>query len=70
MTTPPRPLSPYDEGRLPLASHALQEKRIASERRTPRLYSVPHETLQRRLQGIQPKHETTSASRNLRLVEE
>jgi hypothetical protein len=70
MTQQQHPLSPCREGRILLASRALHEKRVTSQRKVSRLYSVPRTTLHRQLQGTQPKHETTSVNRKLSTTEE
>ena len=58
------------EGRVLLASRALQEKRVTSQRQAAMLYDAPRTTLRRRLRGIQPRLETASVNRKLLAVEE
>jgi hypothetical protein len=70
MLQPQRPLSPQRQGRCLLATQALQLKQVQSQRLASRLYSVPRTTLQPRLQGIRPKHETTPHNRKLSSTKE
>jgi hypothetical protein len=58
------------EGRTLLASRALQEKRVTSQRQAASLYDAPRTTLRRRLRGTQPRSETASVNRKLLAVEE
>ena len=58
------------EGRVLLASRALQEKRITSQRQAAMLYDAPRTTLRRRLRGTQPRSETASVNRKLSATEE
>ncbi|RAR00893.1 plasma membrane calcium-transporting atpase 2 [Stemphylium lycopersici] len=57
-------------GRVLLASRALQEKRITSQRQAAMLYDAPRTTLRRRLRGTQPRLETASVNRKLSATEE
>ncbi|KAL6172800.1 hypothetical protein ACJQWK_01946 [Exserohilum turcicum] len=58
------------EGRVLLASRALQEKRVVSQRQAAMLYDAPRTTLRRRLRGTKPRLETASVNRKLSAVEE
>lgn len=58
------------EGRVLLASRALQENRIRSQRQAASLFDAPRTTLQRRLQGIQPQAVTNAQKRKLSPTEE
>ncbi|EMD66028.1 hypothetical protein COCSADRAFT_86794 [Bipolaris sorokiniana ND90Pr] len=58
------------EARVLLASRALQEKRIISQRQAAMLYDAPRTTLRRRLRGTQPRSETASVNRKLLAIEE
>lgn len=62
--------NPQREGRVSLATHALQSKQLQSQREASRVYTVPRRTVQRRLQGIRPKHETTPVNARLTPVEQ
>jgi len=58
------------EGRILLASRALREKRVTSQRQAALLYDAPRTTLRRRLRGTQPRSEIASANRKLSATEE
>ncbi|KAI1675982.1 Transposase [Pyrenophora tritici-repentis] len=58
------------EARVLLASRALQEKRVTSQRQAAMLYDAPRTTLRRRLRGTQPRSETASINRKLSAIEE
>jgi hypothetical protein len=68
------PHQPYQasqkEGIYSLATHALQLKQTQGQRQTSRVYNIPRTTLQRRLKGVRPKHETRPPNRKLSPVEE
>ena len=58
------------EGRIGLAIASLQLNPSLSIRKLSKVYNVPRSTLQSRLHGIQPIHETRSLKRALSSVEE
>jgi hypothetical protein len=71
-TIPPqqRPRQTSREGRILLASRALQENCVTSQRSAASLFDAPRTTLRRRLRGTQPRSETASVNRKLSAVEE
>jgi hypothetical protein len=71
MAQPQRTQALSKEGRNLLATTtAVKLKRVKSQRRASDLYHVSRTTIQRRLKGIRPKHETTSVNLELSLYEE
>jgi hypothetical protein len=58
------------EGRLSLAIASFQNNRFQTKRALAAAFDVPESTLRTRLQGVQPKHETTSVNLRLSSVEE
>jgi hypothetical protein len=70
MAQPQRTEVLLKEGKCNLATLAFQSGRVKSKKRAASLYAVPRTTLRRRLNGIRPKHETTSVNLKLSPHEE
>ena len=66
----PRTLQSSIEGRINLAIASYRSNPCLSLRRLAISFKVPRSTLQTRLQGIQPKHETRSLNQKLHPTEE
>jgi hypothetical protein len=70
MVPPQRPRSLSREGRIDLAIRSLRSNPSQSIRSLAAAFRVPRSTLQTRLQGTSPRHETTSVNLNLSPTEE
>jgi hypothetical protein len=70
MTPRQRPQLPSKEGRISLAIASFQSNSRQSIRSLAAAYNVPRTTLQTRLRGTRPKHETESVHLKLSSVEE
>lgn len=65
MTTQRQPAVAQKEGRILLASQAINVNRIKSVRRAAELFDVPRSLLRRRLQGCQPPSTINARKRRL-----